>query len=323
VARLEWLAQNHGCVVVITGDAEPDLFADLDPGRVGRAWPRDAERINARAIANGEFSWTLIAHPNSGWARAVFGVDETAALVLLRAALAHALRLDAPDPAAAWAEHIDGLLQRATQLDHLALDSLRFQGGGTDLSVGLLPKARWRAAISETSDGIRYVANLPTEEVFTTPDFRRTSGTVHATRPTIVRGVPVEGLRLEFCEGRVVRAHAESGLDVLTGVFESDPASAALGEVALVDRDSRVGRLGTTFRQTLFDENAASHIALGRALPQSFDDDLGPTDKWAEHGVNYAAAHVDVIIGSDELAVDGVRAGGDAVALLRAGAWQL
>jgi aminopeptidase len=202
------------------------------------------------------------------------------------------------------------------KLDELSFDAVRFQGPGTDLTVGLLPSSRWQAAQTETATGIVHAPNLPTEEVFTTPDPERVHGTVASTKPLFASGALITGLRVEFQAGRAVHIDADQGTETLRTLTRRDDGAARLGEVALVDRESRVGSLGTVFFDTLLDENAASHIAFG----QGFDFAVAEPD-YAR--VNRSELHIDFMIGSDEVAVTGVARDGREVPLLRGGAWQI
>jgi aminopeptidase len=229
--------------------------------------------------------------------------------------VARAVRLDEPDPVGAWAGHMRQLKARAALLNARRFDALRFRGPGTDLTVGLLPSSQWISAESETADGHPFLPNIPTEEVATTPDPSRTEGTVRATRPfSPTRGAIVEGLELRFESGRAVDVRAERGEDLVRGQLDTDDGAARLGEVALVDRSSRVGELGVVFYDTLFDENAASHIAYGKGLPEGVD---------GADGANESSIHVDFMIGSPEVEVDGIDPNGVAVPILRNEEWVL
>jgi aminopeptidase len=199
----------------------------------------------------------------------------------------------------------------------LELDRLVFTGPGTDLTVGLLPATHFTAALFETAGGIRHVPNLPTEEVFATPDARRTEGVVTATKPLAAAGNVVRGLRVEFEGGRIVRVDAEEGANVVRGQLATDGNANRLGEVALVDATSRVGQTGLTFFDTLYDENAACHVAYGAAVSVGHREDADP------EGVNVANVHTDFMIGGPEVDVDGVTRDGRVVPLLRDNRWQL
>jgi aminopeptidase len=289
-------------------------MADLDGSRVARARPR---RVNEAAIGlmNARTTnWTGVAAPTEGWATLVFGEPD---LERLWEAVAFCTRLDEDDPVRAWHEHVDRLDRRAKALNALELDRLLFRGPGTDLTVGLLERTRFGAALFETATGVRHVPNIPTEEVFGTPDARRTEGVVTSTKPLAVAGNVVRGLRLEFEGGRVTQVDAEEGAEVVRGQLATDPNANRLGEVALVDDTSRVGRTGLTFFDTLYDENAACHVAYGAAVSVGHEPDADA------EGVNVATIHTDFMIGGPEVDVDGVGRDGRVVPLLRDNRWQL
>jgi len=299
--------------IATVGDAEPTLFADLDPERVGRARMTELAEIALGQLGEHSVNWTAVACPTAQWAEQIFGEPD---LERLWDAVAFAVRLDEADPVAAWRGHIRELKGRAEQLNALHLDAVRYRGPGTDLTVGLLECSLWRAPEDETVSGITFVPNMPTEEVFTTPDCRRADGVVASTRPLALLGDVVEGLTLTLQAGLIVDVKATRGADLVRTQLETDEGSARLGELALVDGTSRVGETGLTFWNTLFDENAACHIAWGAAIPGTVRDREGD-------GVNVSSVHTDFMVGSDELEVDGLAADGRTVPLLRRNAWQL
>ena len=319
VTRLRQVGERHDALIAITGDAEPELFADLDGGRVGRARMIELSETSLR-LTDGLSNWTIVAFPNEGWARTVFGEPD---VERLWAALSTSVRLDEPDPAAAWRKHIENLAARAAALNERRFHHLHYRGPGTDLIIGLHPESEWQTAL-DTSAGIEHIANMPTEEVFTTPDARTTEGTVRSTLPLQIEGTIVRDLEIRFQAGRAVEVRASSGDDVMRAHVATDEGAGRLGEVALVDGHSRVGTTGLVFYETLFDENAASHIAVGSSVLQAIDwaAALTPGERHAR-GVNQSAVHTDFMIGSDELEVDGVTGGGEAVPLLRQGNWQV
>jgi aminopeptidase len=319
VARLRALGEIGGALVAITGNPEPELFADLDGERVGKARMREVAEESLK-LSDGLCNWTIVAYPNEGWAQTVFGDPD---VERLWAAVGTAVRLDEPDPVAAWRDHIARLQQRAASLNERRFDHLRYRGPGTDLTIGLHPDSEWQAALDE-SRGIKHVANMPTEEVFTTPDARRVDGTVRSTLPLQIQGNIIRGLEVRFEGGRVAEIHAESGEEVMRTHAATDDGAARLGEVALVDGHSRVGKTGLVFYDTLFDENASSHIALGASIVQAVPGAAEQTaDERHARGVNHSSIHTDFMIGSNELEIDGVTADGDAVPIMRNGDWLL
>jgi aminopeptidase len=311
--RARAIGRERAAIVALVGDAEPDLLADLPGERVGRARMVELAAESVRQMNERLNNWVVIGVPNEGWATQMFGEPDLERLWEL---VAHCVRLDDDDPVESWREHVARLSARVRQLDELNIDRLHFRGPGTDLTVGLLPQSLWQGVESVTDTGIVYVANMPTEEVFTTPDSRRTEGIVRSTRPLVLNGTVVRGLELRFEAGRIVDVRADEGADVIRGELETDERAPYLGEVSLVDGTSRVGRTGLTFWDTLFDENATCHIAYGAAYAEAVDGGL-------IEGVNVSTVHTDFMIGGPEVDVDAVIRDGRTVPLLRNDVWQL
>lgn len=314
----EWLkvaatSMAGNALITTSNNPEPELLADLDGERVGRAVQRELTQIRIQQLSENSVNWCSVGAPTEGWAQQIFGEPDVERLWDL---VAFCMRLDEPDPVAAWAEHLGRLQERTTSLNELQADALRYRGPGTDLTVGLHPNIRWMAGTGDTASGIRFVANMPTEEVFTSPDARRTEGTLRATQPFPLSGQIVRGLELTFEQGRAVRVEAESGEDLVRSHFETIGNADRLGEVALVTGESRVGQTGTLFYDVLYDENSTCHIAYGAGLP--FLLEAEPDD-----GFNVANMHVDFMIGGPELEVDALLADGTVVPLIRNEEWQL
>ena len=245
-------------------------------------------------------------------------LDDDAALARLWQEVKHVSRLDEPDPLAAWEDRIVALERAAEAMNDGGFDAIHFEGEGTDLTIGLLPTSTWRMARWSTVDGIRHLPNVPSEEVFTSPDPARVEGHVRSTKPLVLSdGTLVRGLRGPVRRRPRGRDHADEGAEVLRGRTQIDEGASRLGEVALVDRESRIGQLGTVFYETLLDENAASHIALGSGFSWAVETDEDRAR------VNQSAAHIDFMIGSNDVDVTGVTKDGERVPVLRDGAWQL
>jgi aminopeptidase len=311
------LGEQRAARISLAGPTATGLLDDLDPERAGRdQLPFVKEVLDV--INAGMTNWTVVPCPSEPWAVLVRpDLPPEEALDRLWEDVAHVCRLDEPDPVAAWKERADALSAAAERVNTREFDALHFEGPGTDLTVGLLPSSRFHAARDETADGIVHMANLPTEEVYATPDPERADGHVRSTKPLVLAGgTIVRGLKVRFEGGRAVEIDAEQGAGVLRGRAAFDEGASRLGEVALVDREGRIGRLGTIFYDTLLDENAASHIALG----DGGEEGLSEEDKLRR---NRSSIHIDFMIGGNDVAVTGITRDGGRVPVLRDGSWQI
>lgn len=322
-AGLEYAENGHAFLSV--GGVDPDLLRGVPAEHVAtvRRAEGQAGLPLSRLISADAVNRCVVGYATQAWAARVFpGLPPGEQQQRLWQAIFHTVRLDAPDPLAAWQAHVDALAARTALLNEKQYDALHFTGPGTDLTVGLPANHHWIGGAAPTGIGISNVANVPTEEVFTAPHRRRVEGTVRATMPLSLSGNLVENFSLTFKEGRVVDLRAEKGEALLRSQMEVDEGAARLGEVALVPHNSPIAQSGILFYNTLYDENAASHIALGRAYRNCIDGCEGLEDEdFAALGGNSSATHLDFMIGSGEIDVDGLTGGGVAEPLMRQGEW--
>jgi aminopeptidase len=305
-------------------DVSPGLTKDITPDYTARA-------ARARAIAykpalqfitEKRINWSILSYATPAWAKVVFpDLSESQAVAKLWEAIFQVSRVNQPDPIAAWKSHNAQLAQRRRFLEERRFSALHFRGPGTDLKVGLADDHLWKGGISQRPDGILFNPNIPTEEVFTAPHKDRVDGYVSATKPYVQRtGVIVEGLRVEFKDGRAVKVSAKTGEESMVKLLQTDEGAARLGEVALVPHGSAVSQCGLLFFSTLFDENAASHIAFGQSYSDCIAGDLSP-EQQAARGANTSLIHEDWMIGSGEMELDGIGANGKPEPLMRGGEW--
>ena len=323
MVQLTEAADERAAFIRLTGNPEPHLFDGIDPARVA-ALPLDLAREARRVMLGGDVTWTIVAAPNAGWATQVFGEPD---VERLWDAVALPMRLDEPDVVAAWEEHRKTLEARAAALDAADLDAVRYHGGGTDLTVGLIPGCRWTGGGLTTSDGRPYMPNMPTEEVFTSPDRTRADGVAALTRPLVMprAGAVVEDLVVTFAGGRIVDVQAAAGAELVRAEIGTDEGSDRLGEVSLVDGSSRVRAAGVVFHDTLYDENAGCHVAWGTGFPFALPDGgagLSP-DELVARGLNQSAVHTDVVIGGPGVSVDGLGTDGSVTPIIVDDVWVL
>lgn len=318
-------AMEEGAARIHIAGDNPALLRDINPERVAKA-SRAQAAATARAaemVTSFEVSWAVLAYATPVWAKQVFpGDSEEVAVAKLWDAIFKTSRIDQPDPIAAWEAHCDQLKARTDFLNRKQYAAVHFRGPGTDLRVGLADGHIWTGGWSYTKAGLRCLPNLPTEEVYTMPHLNKVDGYVSASKPLSLRGQLLEGIQVRFEGGQVVEAKASKGQEVLEKLLETDAGARRLGEVALVPGSSPVSKCGFLFLNTLFDENAASHIALGKAYSENLEGYHQLTsEEQAVRGYNDSLIHVDWMIGSDQVDVDGITASGQSEPLMRKGEW--
>jgi aminopeptidase len=318
-------AFESGAARLHIAGSNPDLLKGQNPelvARANRARSVAYKRV-LELISSNHINWTIVSYAHPAWASTVFpNQPQETAVQKLWEAIFKASRLDTPDPLAAWAAHNQDLRQRVAYLNDKRYAALHFKGPGTDLVVGLADDHLWAGGAVKAKNGLVCNPNIPSEEVFTAPHKDRIEGYVQSTKPLSYQGSLLEGIQVRFEKGRVVEARAKSGAEVLTRVLQTDQGASSLGEVALVPHSSPISQTGLLFYNTLFDENAASHIALGQAYSECIlhGDRLSP-EELAAKGANTSLIHIDWMIGSSQVDVDGISQSGQAEPLMRAGEW--
>ena len=310
--------------MAIVGE-DPMLLAEQDPAKVARAGKANsiAYKPAMEKITNFNVNWSICAWPGVAWAKRMFPeLSEPEAQAKLAEAIFAAARVDTADPVSAWAEHNAALRARTEWLNSERFSALHFTGPGTDLTIGLADGHEWHGGASTAQNGVQCNPNIPTEEVFTTPHAQRVDGMVRSTKPLSHQGSLIDGIAVRFEGGRIVEATAEKGEAVLKELLATDEGAARLGEVALVPHGSPISQSGLLFYNTLFDENAACHIALGQCYSKCFLDGASlSADQIAAQGGNSSMIHVDWMIGGAETDIDGIRDDGTRVPVFRKGEW--
>ena len=318
-----WVDHQAKRITVVSSD--PDNLAGIDSNRIAKyqeAFAKAYKRL-MEAISSMSISWTIIGAASPRWAQKVFPDAATPeeATELLWEAIFKTTRIDQPDPEAAWKAHDQKLREKAAWLNNEQFDQLHYMAPGTDLVVGLPKNHIWEGAGAFNSRGEEFMANMPTEEVFTAPDFRRIDGTVVSTKPLSYGGNILEDMHFTFKDGQIVEAHAKQGDDVLQNLLKT-PGARSLGEVSLVPDPSPISQSGLIFFNTLFDENASDHMALGQAYPFSVKDGVAMTNEQrAAVGLNQSPTHVDFMMGSAAMNIDGIKPDGTIIPIFRNGDW--
>ena len=317
-------AERGDAYLSVTG-LDPDLLAGFDPELIALELKTRAKHYKPalNLISNGGVQWTVICPPTPKWAEKIFpDLSEEEAEEKLWGVMEKLCRLDYDDPVTAWQQHLSDLSKRHDYLNKMQFETLHFRGPGTDLKVGMPKYHVWKGGSGKTQGGVDFTANLPTEEVFSVPHKDRVEGTVHSTKPLNYFGNLIEDFSLTFEKGRVVDFSAKKGEETLRKMLESDENAKQLGEVALVPYYSPISESGLIFFNTLYDENAACHLALGSAYRINIKDGVKMSDEELDAaGVNDSLIHVDFMIGSDKVDIDGITPDGSVIPLMKKGAW--
>lgn len=324
IKALDELVEKDGAHLTIRSN-NPDLMKDEDQEVVGHMHKVYLQRYEGflKLIGENRINWLVIAASGPAWAARVFpDLDVEQAEARLWEAIFAITRVDQPDPAAAWEAHVRELSARSAYLNARAYHALHYRAPGTDLTVGLPEGHVWDSAGSTAQNGVSYIANLPTEEVYTLPHKDRIDGHVSASMPLSYSGSLMEGFSLTFEHGHVVKASARAGETVLKKLVDTDPGASSLGEVALVPHSSPISQRGHLFYDPLIDENAASHLALGQAYKYTLEGGAALSDQaFQARGGNLSLVHVDFMVGSAAMDIDGLNAAGEAEPVMRAGEW--
>jgi aminopeptidase len=322
-AALEYIERGDAYLGIAS--ANPDAFADVDPERIKTHRTSTLKKMEKAYdyVMRDAINWCIVSSPTKEWASKIFpDVTGEQAMEKLWEAIFQTCRVDQPDPVDAWIKHIASLKKRSEYMNTKRYSALHYKAPGTDLTVGLPEKQLWLAAQMKAENGIDFTANMPTEEIFTLPHKDRVDGTVCASRPLVIAGTVVEGFALTFQNGRITHVTASKGEDTLRKLIETDEGSKSIGEVALVSNSSPISQRGHLFFNTLFDENAASHIAIGRAYRFTMDGGNEMTEEeFQANGGNFSLTHNDFMVGSEKMDIDGIQEDGTREPVMRAGEW--
>ena len=319
----DWVAKGASRISVVSSD--PEAFAGIDSDRVATFQAASGKALmNLRkATQANKVSWTVVAAAGKQWAAKVFpDLPEEEQVDALWDQIFKTTRVHEEDPILAWEKHDETLAQKAAELNKEQFSALHYTAPGTDIIIGLPKNHLWEGAGSYNARGEKFMANMPTEEVFTAPDYRRINGYISSTKPLSYAGTTISGMTFTFKDGKVIDFSAEQGQDVLAKLLDTDEGARSLGEVALVPDPSPISQSGIIFYNTLFDENASNHLALGAAYAFSVEGGTEMTDEeLAEAGLNRSQTHVDFMVGSDKMNIDGIREDGSTVPVFRNGNW--
>lgn len=319
----DWVAKGASRISVVSSD--PEAFAGIDSDRVATFQAASGKALmNLRkATQANKVSWTVVAAAGKQWAAKVFpDLPEEEQVDALWNQIFKTTRVYEEDPILAWEKHDETLAQKAAELNKEQFSALHYTAPGTDIIIGLPKNHLWEGAGSYNARGEKFMANMPTEEVFTAPDYRRINGYISSTKPLSYAGTTISGMTFTFKDGKVIDFSAEQGQDVLAKLLDTDEGARSLGEVALVPDPSPISQSGIIFYNTLFDENASNHLALGAAYAFSVEGGTEMTDEeLAEAGLNRSQTHVDFMVGSDKMNIDGIREDGSTVPVFRNGNW--
>lgn len=318
-----YLVEKGFCYVCVSSE-DPAAFKDVPADKTGAAAiarSRALKKFSQAVMANG-IRWCVVPAPSLAWAKQVYG-DRPEAQTLLTRAIESAMRLTSPDPAAEWERHAERLERRAKILNEHNFSLLRFKNSlGTDFTIGLAKQHVWLSAREQAADGLEFIANMPTEEVFTAPHYQLAEGIVKSSMPLSFNGQLIEGFSIRFKGGKVRDYYAENGYETLKHIIDTDLGTRRLGEVALIGKNSPVAKADTLFYNTLFDENASCHLALGKAYPTNVKDGkLLSAKQLKSLGLNDSSEHVDFMIGTPDLAVTGIKSDGSEIPVFTDGEW--
>lgn len=325
LARNKYYIEHKVCLISIKA-GDPNILKGCDPDKLAASnvAALKANKEFRNATMSNYLRWTLVSIPTKAWASQVFpNMDPDEAVDKMWDAIGHIMRLDTPDPTAAWREHIATLHRRADFLNSHNFEYIHMTNSrGTDLKVGLATNHMWIAAEEEGQDGVPFTANMPTEEIFTAPHNCKINGTVVNALPLVNNGNVIDNFSITFKDGKVVDYKAEVGYDALKGILTSDEGVLSLGEIALIGKNSPIAESGILFYNTLFDENASCHLAFGQSYPTTIKDGNNMTiDELVAHGMNQSLQHVDFMVGTKDMDIDGIDHDGNVVPLFRDGEW--